>query len=78
MTLLAHRRWFCPPPFSRCVRSWAFRLQQDRLYGTSSFVATPEGIVSLGNLGKPGGGEISGFNQHDQGLMGFLHAAAKP
>src|SRR5262249_7366646 len=38
--------------------------------------STLDGVVSLGVPGMSGGGEISGFNQHDRALMGILRAAA--
>ena len=41
-----------------------------------NFVASLDGVVSLGIPGKAGGGEISGFNPHDRMVMGLLRAAA--
>jgi riboflavin biosynthesis pyrimidine reductase len=41
-----------------------------------NFVASLDGVVSLGIPGKAGGGEISGFNRHDRMVMGLLRAAA--
>jgi riboflavin biosynthesis pyrimidine reductase len=41
-----------------------------------NFVASLDGVVSLGIPGKAGGGEISGFNLHDRMVMGLLRAAA--
>jgi riboflavin biosynthesis pyrimidine reductase len=41
-----------------------------------NFVASLDGVVSLGVPGKAGGGEISGFNPHDRMVMGVLRAAA--
>jgi len=41
-----------------------------------NFVASLDGVVSLGIPGKAGGGEISGFNPHDRMVMGVLRAAA--
>jgi riboflavin biosynthesis pyrimidine reductase len=41
-----------------------------------NFVATLDGVVSLGVPGKAGGGEISGFNPHDRMVMGLLRAVA--
>jgi riboflavin biosynthesis pyrimidine reductase len=42
----------------------------------SNFVATLDGVVSLNVPGHAGGGDISGFNQHDRLVMGLLRAAA--
>jgi riboflavin biosynthesis pyrimidine reductase len=41
-----------------------------------NFVASLDGVVSLGIPGKAGGGEISGFNPHDRMVMGLLRATA--
>ena len=35
-----------------------------------------DGVVALGDSAVSGGGEISGFNQHDQMVMGLLRAVA--
>jgi riboflavin biosynthesis pyrimidine reductase len=45
-------------------------------YVFANFVATLDGVVSLGVPGHLGGGDISGFNQHDRFLMGLLRAVA--
>lgn len=42
----------------------------------SNFVTTLDGVVSLNVPGQAGGGEISGFNRHDQMVMGLLRAVA--
>ncbi len=47
-----------------------------RPYVVANFVATLDGVVSLNVPGQAGGGEISGFNQHDHMVMGILRAAA--
>lgn len=41
-----------------------------------NFVASLDGVVSLGEPGQAGGGEISGFNPHDRMVMGLLRAVA--
>ena len=41
-----------------------------------NFVTTLDGVVSLNAPGQAGGGEISGFNQHDHMVMGLLRAVA--
>lgn len=50
------------------------RLREKCVIG--NFVTTLDGVVSLGIPGQSGGGEISGFNQHDRMLMGLLRAVA--
>lgn len=41
-----------------------------------NFVTTLDGVVTLNEPGHAGGGDISGFNQHDQLVMGLLRALA--
>jgi riboflavin biosynthesis pyrimidine reductase len=53
-----------------------FPRHPDRPYVIANFVASLDGIVSLGIPGPAGGGPISGFNQHDRMVMGMLRAAA--
>ncbi len=45
-----------------------------RPYIIGNFVTTLDGVVSLGEPGYSGGGEISGSNQHDRMVMGLLRA----
>src|SRR5215218_4081868 len=47
-----------------------------RPHVVGNFVASLDGVVSLGIPGKAGGGEISGFNLHDRMVMGLLRATA--
>jgi riboflavin biosynthesis pyrimidine reductase len=47
-----------------------------RPHVVGNFVASLDGVVSLGIPGKAGGGEISGFNRHDRMVMGLLRAVA--
>ena len=47
-----------------------------RPYIIGNFVTTLDGVVSLGEPGYSGGGEISGSNQHDRMVMGLLRAIA--
>jgi riboflavin biosynthesis pyrimidine reductase len=51
-------------------------LRPDQPYVIGNFVTTLDGVVSLNIPGQAGGGEISGFNQHDRMLMGLLRAVA--
>jgi riboflavin biosynthesis pyrimidine reductase len=41
-----------------------------------NFVSTLDGVVALNDSDQSGGGEISGFNQHDRMVMGLLRAVA--
>jgi riboflavin biosynthesis pyrimidine reductase len=50
--------------------------QTARPHVVGNFVSSLDGVVSLGILGKAGGGEISGFNPHDRMVMGLLRAIA--
>src|SRR4051794_871996 len=61
-----------PPDLASLYGS--FRLRRGSIIG--NFVTTLDGVVSLGVPGQSGGGEISGFNQHDRMLMGLLRAVA--
>lgn len=46
-----------------------------RPYVLGNFVSTLDGVVALNSPGsKQGGGEISGYNEHDRTLMGLLRA----
>lgn len=42
----------------------------------ANFVTSLDGVTSLGLPRRSGGGEISGFNEHDRMVMGILRAAA--
>ena len=46
----------------------------DRPYILGNFVTTLDGVVELDVPGHQGGGDISGFNQHDRMVMGLLRA----
>jgi riboflavin biosynthesis pyrimidine reductase len=50
--------------------------RQDRPFILSNFVTTLDGVVSLNDPSHAGGGDISGFNRHDQAVMGLLRAVA--
>lgn len=47
-----------------------------RPYVYSNFVQSRDGRVSFSVPGHAGGGDVSGFNRHDQWLMGLLRARA--
>jgi riboflavin biosynthesis pyrimidine reductase len=53
-----------------------FPLAHGRPYVVGNFVSTLDGVVSLTLPGHQGGGDISGFNQHDRMVMGLLRAVA--
>ncbi|HTP06904.1 MAG TPA: dihydrofolate reductase family protein [Anaerolineae bacterium] len=56
--------------------SLRFPASATRPYVIGNFVTTLDGVVSLNVPGQAGGGEISGFNQHDRMVMGLLRAVA--
>lgn len=45
-------------------------------YVVGNFVTTLDGVVTLNEPGHVSGGDISGFNHHDQMVMGLLRAIA--
>lgn len=65
-----------PPSLADLYGALRFPMRSDRPHIISNFVSTLDGVVSLGIPGKSGGGEISGFNQHDRLVMGILRAVA--
>jgi riboflavin biosynthesis pyrimidine reductase len=54
----------------------AFPSHPGRPFLLGNFVTTLDGVVSLNEAGHAGGGDISGFNRHDQMVMGLLRAVA--
>lgn len=48
----------------------------DRPHVISNFVTSLDGVTSWNEPGQSGGGEISGFNQHDRLVMGLLRAVS--
>jgi riboflavin biosynthesis pyrimidine reductase len=65
-----------PPGLARLYGQLRFPVRPDRQHVVGNFVATLDGVVSLGLPGKAGGREISGANAHDRLVMGLLRAAA--
>lgn len=65
-----------PPELARLYGRLQFPPHPDRPYVIGNFVTTLDGVVSLGEPGNAGGGEISGFNAHDRMVMGLLRAIA--
>lgn len=54
----------------------AFPPYRGRAHVIGNFVTTLDGVVSLNEPGYASGGDISGFNRHDQLVMGLLRAVA--
>ena len=65
-----------PPDLARLFGRLQFPPHPGRSYVIGNFVTTLDGVVALNEPGYAGGGEISGFNRHDQMLMGLLRAVA--
>ena len=55
---------------------WVLPEASDGIYCYSNFVMSHDGRVSFNVPGHEGGGDVSGFNAHDQWLMGLLRARA--
>ena len=74
---VAHGRGLpLPPELARLYGQLHFPSHSGGPYVIGNFVSTLDGVVTLGQPGKSGGGDISGFNQHDQAIMGLLRAVA--
>jgi riboflavin biosynthesis pyrimidine reductase len=58
------------------VGDWVIPELAGRPYSYSNFVQSRDGRISFSVPGHAGGGDVSGFNQHDQWLMGLLRARA--
>jgi riboflavin biosynthesis pyrimidine reductase len=65
-----------PPELAMLYGQLHFPSHPGEPYVIGNFVSTLDGVVTLGQPGKSGGGDISGFNQHDQAIMGLLRAVA--
>jgi hypothetical protein len=65
-----------PPDLLTLYGRLQFLPHPHRPYIIGNFVTTLDGVVSLGIAGHEGGGDISGFNQHDHLVMGLLRAIA--
>jgi riboflavin biosynthesis pyrimidine reductase len=69
---------FSLPASLRSIYSgdWHVPEVSKRPYVYSNFVQSRDGRVSFSVPGQAGGGDVSGFNKHDQWLMGLLRARA--
>ena len=65
-----------PIELARLYGSLRFPSHPQRPYVIGNFVSTLDGVVSLQIAGHAGGGDISGFDPHDQLVMGLLRAVA--
>lgn len=65
-----------PPELVKLYGQLHFPSHSRESYVIGNFVSTLDGVVTLGQPGKSGGGDISGFDQHDQMVMGLLRAIA--
>ncbi|MFL5666197.1 MAG: RibD family protein [Ktedonobacteraceae bacterium] len=65
-----------PPELATLYGRLQFPAYAHRPYVIGNFVTTLDGVVALNETDHVGGGEISGFNQHDQMVMGLLRAVA--
>ena len=55
---------------------WVLPTPTVRPYCFSNFVMSHDGRISFSVPGREGGGDVSGFNAHDQWLMGMLRSRA--
>lgn len=65
-----------PPDLLTLFGHLQFPPHQGRPYIIGNFVTTLDGVVTLNEPGHVSGGDISGFNRHDQMVMGLLRATA--
>ena len=65
-----------PPDLLALFGRLQFPLHPGPPYIIGNFVTTLDGVVALNEPGHASGGDISGFNRHDQMVMGLLRAIA--
>jgi riboflavin biosynthesis pyrimidine reductase len=65
-----------PSDLSTLYGRLAFSPHPERAHVVGNFVTTLDGVVTLNEPGHASGGDISGFNRHDQVVMGLLRAVA--
>ncbi len=65
-----------PPELATLYGHLKFPARVHRPLIIGNFVTTLDGVVALNDADGAGGGDISGFNQHDRMVMGLLRAVA--
>ena len=65
-----------PPALAALYGPLSLPKPADRPHVFANFVSTLDGVVALDDPNHAGGGDISGFNQHDRAVMGILRAVA--
>ena len=65
-----------PPELATLYGRLLFPSYAHRPSVIGNFVSTLDGVVAFSETDHVGGGEISGFNQHDRMVMGLLRAVA--
>jgi len=65
-----------PPELATLYGPLRFPSRKERPYVIGNFVTTMDGVASLSDPGRPGGGPISGSNPHDRMVMGLLRSVA--
>ena len=65
-----------PPDLATLYGRFHLPARPSRPYVIGNFVTTLDGVVTLNEPGHESGGDISGWNRHDQLVMGLLRAVA--
>ena len=65
-----------PPELTTLYGPLRFPPRKGGPYVIGNFVTTLDGVASLSDPGRPGGGPISGSNPHDRMVMGLLRSVA--
>jgi riboflavin biosynthesis pyrimidine reductase len=65
-----------PPELATLYGRLQFPAYAHQPFIIGNFVTTLDGVVALNETDHLGGGDISGFNQHDRMVMGLLRAVA--
>jgi riboflavin biosynthesis pyrimidine reductase len=65
-----------PPELSALYGRLSLPVREGRPCVIGNFVTTLDGVASLSDPGRPGGGQISGSNPHDRMVMGLLRSVA--
>lgn len=66
------------PPELRAIYGgdWLIPDTSSKVYSYSNFVLSHDGKISFNTPGHEGGGDVSGFNQHDQWIMALARSRA--